>query len=276
MTEHEFKRITQYMATYYGIDLSKKRIIVEGRMDNYIANKGYKDYETYMDAVEANLHGKEAQNIVNILTTNHTFFLREAEHYEYLRNVILPEIKKKEEATRNLRIWSAACSTGEEPYTIAMVIKDFFGLEYRNWDTTILATDISVEVLTKAIEGVYQDKQIEALPKRWIDSNFTKMSEHDYKVKDELKQKVLFRQFNLMNPLPFRHQLHAVFLRNVMIYFNDEIKDRLVRRIVDCLVPGGYLIIGMTEHIDRSLYDLEYVETSIYRKEYRKRIDYDA
>ena len=270
MTEHEFRRITGYMARNYGIDLSKKRIIVEGRMDNYIASKGYKDYESYMDAVEAGFYSEEAKNIVNILTTNHTFFLREEEHYEYLRNVILPQIKQKEANTRNLRIWSAASSTGEEPYTIAMVIKDFFGLEYQNWDTTILATDVSSEVLEKAMEGVYQDKQIESLPKRWIDANFTRVNESDYKVKDELKQKVLFRQFNLMNPLPFRYQLHVVFLRNVMIYFDDETKDKLIRRIVECLMPGGYLIIGITEHIDKSLYDLEYVETSIYRKEYRK------
>lgn len=270
MTEHEFKRITQYMSSHYGIDLSKKRIIVEGRLDNYLLNNGYKDYESYMNVVEADLCSVEAQNIVNILTTNHTFFLREAEHYDFLRDVILPEIRRREEKTRNLRIWSAASSSGEEPYTIAMVIKDFFGVEYYNWDTTILATDVSREVLLKALEGIYQKKQVEALPRRWIDANFTRISESDYKVKDELKQKVLFRQFNLMNPLPFHHQLHVVFLRNVMIYFDEETKDRLVRRIVDCLVPGGYLIIGMTEHIEKSLYDLEYIETSIYRKKYRK------
>lgn len=266
MTEHEFKRIVNYMYSYYGIDLRRKKVIVEGRLDNYILNKGYRNYEAFMDVVESNVNCEEAQEIVNILTTNHTFFYRESEHYVFLREVILPEIKRREENTKNIRIWSAASSSGEEPYTIAMTIKDFFGFDYYRWDTTILATDVSREVLVKAIKGIYSDKQVETLPKRWIDSNFVKVSDSEYRVKDELKEKVIFRQFNLMNPLPFRSKLHVVFLRNVMIYFDEETREKVISKIVSFIETGGYLIIGMTEHIDAGRYGLEYVETSVYRK----------
>lgn len=270
MTEQEFRRVVHYMSQHYGIDLSRKKVIIEGRMENYLQSKGYRNFDEYMNKIESEPEGNEAQNIVNILTTNHTYFFREKEHYDFFRGTILPQLKKQEELTKNLRIWSAAASTGEEPYTIAMVIKEFLGLEYGKWDTTILATDVSREVLSKALAGIYPARQLEELPRRWIESNFIKINEEAYEVKKALKQKVIFRQFNLMDPLPFHRPLHVVFLRNVMIYFNEETRDHLIRRIVNVLQPGGYLIIGMTEHIEKERYDLEYVGTSIYRKKDRK------
>ena len=270
MTQQEFCRIVHHMLDYYGIDLSHKKVIIEGRLENYISSRGYKNFDEYMNVVEADPKGSEAQNIVDILTTNHTYFFREKEHYDFLKQVILPQLKKQEEETKNIRIWSAAASTGEEPYTIAMVIKDFLAFEYPNWDTTILATDISKEVLTKAIIGVYPERQLGELPKKWIQANFTKINEEEYEVKEALKQKVIFRQFNLMDSLPFHNKLHVIFLRNVMIYFNEETRQQLIKRIVEFLEPGGYLIIGMTEHIDKEMYDLEYVGASIYRKKDRK------
>lgn len=266
MTQQEFWRIAYYMSKHYGIDLSRKKVIIEGRIENYVFSKGYRSFDEYMDVVEKEPSGSEAQKIIDILTTNHTYFFREKEHYDFLRQVILPELKKKEERTRNLRIWSAAASTGEEPYTIAMVIKDFLALDYSKWDTTILATDVSREVLTKALVGIYPAKQLEELPRKWIESNFTKINEEEYEVKKALKQKVIFRQFNLMDPPPLHNKLHVIFLRNVMIYFNEETRRSLISRMVDVLEPGGYLIIGMTEHIEKEGYGLEYVGASVYRK----------
>lgn len=266
MTEKEFDRIVRYMAQYCGMDMRKKKVIIEGRMDNYLTARGYHSYDEYMDEIEKDVSGREAQKMIDLLTTNHTYFLREPEHFDYFRNTILPELKAKEEGTRVLRIWCAASSSGEEPYTITMVLKDFFGLEYEKWDTDILATDISRKVLETALHGVYSREQLKRIPERWLRANFKKVDETTYQVKPEIRKKVMYRQFNLMSALPFRHKLHVVFLRNVMIYFDDATKRELLDRIYDVMEPGGYLIIGITESIPKKECHFEYMGNSIYRK----------
>lgn len=266
MTDSEFARIVKYTAMRYGINLYNKKVMVAGRLDNYLESNGYKSYDEYMDKVESDFTGQEAQNLINILTTNHTYFMRESEHFEFLKDVILPELKEREKATRDLRIWSAAASSGEEPYTIAMVIKDFFGLDYLNWDTSILATDISKKVLDKAVDGIYSKEQIQQLPSWWQKSNFVRVDEENYQVRKEIRDRVIFRQFNLMNPFPFKRQLHVVFLRNVMIYFDEETKRRLIHKIYDFMEPGGYLIIGSTENIDKSATKFNFIRPSVFRK----------
>lgn len=266
MTDSEFARIVKYTAMRYGINLYNKKVMVAGRLDNYLESNGYKSYDEYMDKVESDFTGQEAQNLINILTTNHTYFMRESEHFEFLKDVILPELKEREKATRDLRIWSAAASSGEEPYTIAMVIKDFFGLDYLNWDTSILATDISKKVLDKAVDGIYSKEQIQQLPSWWQKSNFVRVDEENYQVRKEIRDRVIFRQFNLMNPFPFKRQLHVVFLRNVMIYFDEETKRRLIHKVYDFMEPGGYLIIGSTENIDKSATKFNFIRPSVFRK----------
>ena len=266
MTDKEFRRIVTHMHRNYGIDLREKRVIIEGRMSNYLHQCGYQSYDEFMDYVEKAPAGPQAQRLVDILTTNHTYFLREPEHFDFLRNEILPEWKEKEKYSRQLRIWCAAASSGEEPYTIAMVLKDFFGVDYVRWDTTLLATDVSKKVLLQAIQGVYTKDHLKGIPGRWLSNNFKKLSEDQYQVRDELKKNVLFRQFNLMDVFPFHHKMHVVFLRNVMIYFDDATKKELVNKICDYLEPGGYLIIGTTESIEKGAFPLKYVGTSIYRR----------
>lgn len=266
MTNGEFERIVHYMSDRYGIDLRKKKVIIEGRMDNYLSANGFQSYDAYMDYIEHDTTGKEVQKMIDILTTNHTYFLREPEHFNFLREVILPELREKEKYSKILRIWCAASSSGEEPYTIAMVIKDFFGLEYDRWDTDLLATDISKKVLEEALQGVYSIDKLKGIPDRWMRTNFQKVSQVSYQVKPEIRKKVMFRQFNLMDSLPFKHKLHVVFLRNVMIYFDDETKRKLLDRIYDAMEPGGYLLIGITESIEKEYCRFEHVGTSIYRK----------
>ncbi len=266
LSEENFQRIVAYAKNHYGIELGQKRVIVEGRLKNYLAAHGFKSYEEYINAVIADEGGTEAKSLVNLLTTNHTFFMREFEHFEYLREIVLPQLKKKEERTKDLRVWCAAASSGEEPYTIAMVLMDFFGLEHHEWDTTVLATDISTNVLEKALNGVYADEQLVNLPEVWRKRYFKQHDAGHSVVKDNLKEQVLFRQFNLMNPLPFRRKLHVVFLRNVMIYFDEDTKHELVDRIYEFMEPGGYLFIGTTETIDKSRTRFQYVRPSIYRK----------
>lgn len=266
MTEREFHRVVRFMYGNYGIDLSKKRTIVEGRLVNYLKRNGYKDCNQYMDIVESRQGADERQKIVDMLTTNHTYFSREEEHFEFLKNIILPDIRKRESKSKNMRIWSAAASTGQEPYTIAMIIKDFFGNEYQSWDTVILATDISKKVLLSAVNGIYTADEISTLPRHWQRTNFVKLSDGRYQVNNELRREVMFRQFNLMDPFPFKNKMHTVFLRNVMIYFDQDTKVELVHKICDNLEKGGYLVVGLTESVDRMDSRLKYLGSSIYQK----------
>lgn len=267
ITDSEFHRIVSYMQKNYGIDLSQKRVLVGGRLENYLARNGYTSCAEYMAKVEKNPGGAEATDIVNALTTNHTYFMRESEHFEYMEKIALPWARRRAGDTRDLRIWCGASSTGEEPYTLAMVILDFFGLEYSSWDTKVLATDISTRVLEHASRGVYLREDVEPIPQRWKQRYFQQISPEEYQVKDVLKNELIFRQFNLMNPLPFKKMFHIVFLRNVMIYFPNETKHQLVQRIYDCMEPGGYLFIGTTESLDRRKIRFQYVQPSIYRKQ---------
>lgn len=267
ITDIEFNRIVAYMKKNYGIDLSQKRILIGGRLDNYLVRNGYANYAEFMAKVEKNPGGPEATDLVNVLTTNHTYFMRESAHFDYLKRIVLPWAKARAERDKDLRIWCAASSTGEEPYTIAMVLKDFFGMEHKIWDTRVLATDISTRVLEHATRGVYLREDIEPLPANWKKRYFKQIDEEEYVVKDELKKEVIFRRFNLMDPMPFRRKFHAVFLRNVMIYFQDDTKQQLIQRIYDHMEPGGYLFIGTTESLDRQKTQFQYLQPSIYRKQ---------
>lgn len=267
MTEQEYLRIRNYLKNKYGIDMSGKKTIIEGRMENYLRTNGWTDFTSYMNAVEADITGNLEKDLVNILSTNHTFFMRESEHFDFLKKEILPYLKQKEANNKDLHIWCAASSSGEEPYAIAMLLKDFFGLEHSSWDTQILATDISTEALHLAQKGVYSAEQIEPIPANWKRRYFRNIPGTDqYMVTDELKSEVLFRQFNLMNPFPFKKKMHVVFLRNVMIYFDDSTKNKLLKKVYDSLEPGGYLFLGRTETLNRQNIPFKLVMPSIFRK----------
>lgn len=266
MTDEEFLRIAGYMKKRYGIDLGQKKVIMNGRLENHIKSGGWSSFHAFMNDMEKDGSGKLEKELVNLLTTNHTYFMREFEHFEFFKQVVLPQLRQSEQRSRDLRIWCGAASTGEEPYMIAMVLQDFFGLEAKYWDTKVLATDISTKVLQQAVAGVYDEEHLKDLPDQWKRHFFKKTPEGTYRVKDELKQEVLFRQFNLMSPFPFKKRMHTIFLRNVMIYFDERTKNELLQKVYDFLEPGGYLFIGMTETLDRGQIPFELVRPSIFRK----------
>ena len=268
MTEEEFLRIYRFVKGRYGVNMERKKEIVQGRLENYITGKGFHSFSEYMNAMEADITGQLERELVNLLTTHHTFFMREFEHFEYLRQVVLPKLKIQEEHKKDLCIWCGAASTGQEPYMIAMLLKDFFGLEHGDWDTKVLATDVSVESLRQAAAGQYDRGQIEGLPEHWkrrflhsIDGGLR------YEMTQEIKNEVLFRQFNLMDAFPFKRKMHIVFLRNVMIYFDKETKQQLIQKVYDVMEPGGYLFIGLTETIDKSNTKFDLIRPSIFRKQ---------
>lgn len=270
MTEDEFFRIYRLLKERYGIDMERKKEIVQGRLENYIHTKGYRNYSEYLFALSADKTGKLEQELVNILTTNHTFFMREFEHFEYLKKVVLPQLRMKEERRRDLCIWCGAASTGQEPYMLAMLMKEFFGLEHDSWDTKVLATDISMEALNHAAGGVYDREQIESLPESWK-RRFLKPLDggNRFEITKEIKDEVLFRRLNLMDEFPFKRRMHIVFLRNVMIYFDKATRDELIAKVYEVMEPGGYLFVGRTETIDRNNTPLQMIQPSIFCKKER-------
>ena len=150
---------------------------------------------------------------------------------------------------------------------MAMIMSEFFALQGPQWDTTLLATDLSQEILATARRGIYTDEAVRGLPPQWKGQFFHKLATGDWQVSQNLQQQVLYRRFNLMNPVfPFKKPFHVIFCRNVMIYFDTETRDSLVRKFYDFLEPGGFLFVGHSEVIDRQSAPFEYVMPSVYRK----------
>ena len=269
MTDGEFRRIARYMSEHYGIEMKDKRSIVEGRLENHVGELGYRSYTEIMNAAEHNPKGPEDKLLVDILTTNYTYFMREFEHFEFWKNEVLPELKRREEHSRDLRVWCGASSTGEDPYTIAMVLSDYFGLDSCEWDTGILATDVSVQALETAVRGIYPGEKIDMLPYGWKERYFRQVDSGYYQAVRALREKITFSKLNLMDQFLFKKKMHTIFMKNVMIYFDNETRIDLLNRVYDVLEPGGYLFIGMTENIDRNRTGFEYVRPAVYRKPFK-------
>lgn len=267
MTDEEFQRIYRFLKMKYGIDMHNKKEIMTGRLENYVANGGWKSFGGFLDSVQSDPTGQLEKRLLGMLTTNHTYFMREFEHFEYMQKVVLPELQRKEARSKDLGIWCAAASSGEEPYMLAMLIKDYFGLDHENWDTTILATDVSAEILEQAVRGVYTAEQLTSVSPQWIRHYFKKLPDGvHYEVTREIKKEILFRKFNLMDAFLFKRKFHVIFLRNVMIYFDAKTKQELMRKVYNSLEPGGYLFIGRTETIDRTAVPFQMIQPSIFKK----------
>ena len=207
-----------------------------------------------MDAVEGDKTGELEKILVNFLTTNHTYFMREFEHFEYFKHTVLPWLKVKAGRSRDLRIWCGAASTGEEPYMIAMVIADFFGVEKGQWDTKILATDISTKVLRQALTGVYSAEQLKNLPDQWKRHFFKSIAGGtQYKVTEELKQEVIFRQFNLMNRIPFkrkmRRNVNINHINPVCILLIIKSRAEVIKSIIALILIGNAFFQLFSNHV---------------------------
>ena len=262
LTDTEFHELVGFIQSNYGINLSKKRMLIEARMYSVLYEKHLSSFSQYFEILK---HDKsEINTLLNKLTTNHTYFMREPSHFGFLKDVILPEQEKTNNG-HDLRIWSAGCSTGEEAYTAVMVMKDYFRLA-AGWDYRMLATDISTNVLENANNGVYTEESLKNIPLEWKMRYFRKI-EDKYVLSDEIKSEVIFKQLNLMDDFHFQKPFDLIFCRNVMIYFQQDTKVRLVKKFNRVLKPGGYLFIGHSETIQHDAAGFRYVEPSIYRKD---------
>lgn len=266
LTSEDFTRLYQFIQQHYGIDLSKKKELVASRLVLSLKSYGYVSFHDLVNDVVAGRRPDLIDPLLGKLTTNYTYFMREEEHFRFLQRTVLPELSQKHRRDRNLAIWSAGCSSGEEPYTISMCLKDYFGIEGDLWDTRILATDISDNMLEKAVNPVYGPDMLGGVPETWKKRYFRQLPDGNYTVTDAIRQNVIFRQFNLMDPILFRRKFDVIFCRNVMIYFDQKTKDALIRRFYDATVPGGYLFIGHSEGLSKGGNPYSYVVPAVYRK----------
>ncbi len=268
ITDAEFKKLASYIKDNYGINLKEeKKTLVTGRLHNVLVQNKLESFSEYFDYILGDSSGEAAATLVNKITTNHTFFMREADHFYYFRDQVLPFLKKTVK-DKDLRIWSAGCSTGEEPYTLAMMIDEFFGKEKVWWDTKVLATDISGHVLDTARRGVYSNERIATLPSHWKQGYFKKLDDEKSVVAEKIKNEVIYRKFNLMEQrFPFKRKFHVIFCRNVMIYFDIPTKNNLINKFYDAMEPGGHLFVGHSESLNREETDFKYIMPAVYRKE---------
>jgi chemotaxis protein methyltransferase CheR len=265
LKDDEFKVITSYIKEHYGVNLTQKRPLIEGRLSNYIASLNFDNYMDYFEHARNEASGSEMTVLINKLTTNHTYFMREKDHFEFYQKTILPWIDKTLR-TKDLRVWSAGCSSGQEPYTLSMITQDYLGLEKDQWESTILASDISNKVLAKAMKGIYSQEELTNLPPKWIKNYFLPLDTGEYAVTEALRKTVAFRNFNLLSEFNFKKPFQAIFCRNVMIYFDVPTKNELVAKFYDALLPGGYFLIGHSESLASCRHKFTYIKPSVYQK----------
>jgi chemotaxis protein methyltransferase CheR len=228
---------------------------------------GFGNFTDYYDYILSDKSGNAVNTLLNKITTNHTYFMREADHFIFFKNTVLSELTDSV-SDRDLRIWCAACSTGEESYTIAMLLDEYFGSKKLFWDTKVLATDISEKVLSIAKTGKYKSESLAPLSAYWKINYFKKYDSEYHEISDKIKNEVIYRKFNLMDPVfPFKKKLHVIFCRNVMIYFDNDTRNKLVNKFYDSLEYGGYFFIGHSESINRDESKFRYVMPSVYKKE---------
>lgn len=268
ITDNEYKQLTTYIQENYGIHLKdEKKVLLTGRLYGVLMQLGFSSFTEYYNYVVSDTKEEAAATLVNKITTNHTFFMREANHFAYFEEHVLPNFIHTVR-DKDLRIWSAGCSTGQEPYTLAMIINTLIGNEKLWWDTKILATDISTQVLEEARKGIYSKDEVETLPAYWKMNYFRRVDQDKQSITDNIKNDVIFRKFNLMEEtFPFKRKFHVIFCRNVMIYFDSIARKELINRFYEALDYGGYLFIGHSESINREEAKFKYILPAVYRKE---------
>jgi len=233
----------------------QKRYVLENRLARRVEDGGFRDFDEYIEFLRYDPYReREFSLLYDLVTTNETSFFRDTRQLKVFENVILPNLIKDREKSgyRRLKIWSAGCSTGEEPYTLAMIIMNKFSqIQGTGWDVEIHGSDISEGVLNSARRGEYNNYSIRNVPSHYIDRFFYKNGSGKYVVRPEVKGMVRFSNVNLFDDIKLRmfRGMDVIFCRNVLIYFDEAAKKKVIRSLYDCLVPGGYLFIGHAESL---------------------------
>lgn len=271
LSDEEFRLISGLVHAKFGIRLTeKKRSLIVGRLQRLLLAGGFKSFKDYYEYVITEPTGKALLEMIDRISTNHTYFFREKAHFDFLANEALPLLLRSFAQTGHdeIRIWCAGCSTGEEPYSAAMVLHDCTSALQLEVGVAILATDISLSALEKACTGVYGEESLQHVPPPYRLRYFMPLGGGKWAVVPEIKEMVLFRRLNLMRPeYPFRSRFHIIFCRNVMIYFDLPTQRALVERFYHCTEPGGYLFVGHSETLGRFAGPFRYIKPSVYQKD---------
>ncbi len=270
LSERLFQQYSELVYQQSGINLHDgKKALLQARLNKRLRATGISSYDTYYQFITSGDHPDELIRFLDCISTNLTYFFREPQHFDFLDKVLLPELleKKRRERTNRIRVWSAGCSTGEEPYSLTMSVLSHLD-DIRKWDFRLLATDISTRVLEIAATGVYPGEKVQKVPPQFQKLYFHRNngSKEEFEVVPLLKQIVAFRRVNLKDVYPFKGPFDFVFCRNVMIYFDKKTQEALVKRIAGYLTSGGCLFVGHSESLTGLDHPLTYVRPAVYRK----------
>lgn len=262
----EFRQISELAYERFGLDLKRgKEALVAARLGKRLRQRGFQTFSEYYQHVVSDASGEALVELIDSLTTNHTSFLRERSHFEFLGRAAREEFQH----IKTLEIWSAACSSGEEPYSIAMCVADALAREPGR-SFRVLATDISTRVLALARRAVYPAERFNEVPQAWQRAYLLRgegQSRGYYKIKPEVAGLVEFERLNLIETFPHRRLFHVIFCRNVLMYFDKPTQQAIVGRLTGAIETGGYLLVGHSESLTGVEHQLRYVRPAVYRKE---------
>ncbi len=267
ISDNNFKRFRKLIHENCGINLHDgKKELVRARLGKRMREIGCNSFSKYFRIINDDRTGEELVKMLDAISTNLTSFFREEKHFQFMQEKLFPIYEK--DKSKSLRFWSAGCSSGEEPYSLAILLQDNLS-ENGSIDIKIIATDISTKILSFAAQGVYAAKTVQKIPKYQLRKYFQygiNSQKGFYRVKQEIKDLVEFRRQNLTGPFNFEFRFDVILCRNVMIYFNKETRDALIQKATDFLRDGGYLLVGHAESLTGIKHRLKYVQPSVYQK----------
>jgi chemotaxis protein methyltransferase CheR len=268
MSDANFERIRKFVSERTGIVLSEaKKDMVYGRLAKRLRKGRYNDFDSFCDALDAG-DEEEQDFMINAITTNLTAFFRENHHFLYLKNTIIPQLIKQNALSKRIRIWSAGCSTGEEPYSLAITLKQSIP-DIDQWDIKILATDLDANVVAHGKAGIYRADRIEGLDdnvkRRWFKRG-TGDNDNAVKVAPELQELITFKRLNLLHDWPMKGPFDVIFCRNVVIYFDKDTQRVLFDRYANILKPEGHLFIGHSESLYKVSTRFDNLGQTIYKR----------
>lgn len=269
LSDAEYDQLCTMIVEQTGISMGEsKRQLVYRRVSGRLKELGLSTFSEYIEFLKTD-DPVEREIFINTITTNLTSFYRENHHFEYLAETIIPDLLAKKKIGRdNLRIWSAGCSKGQEPYSLAMTLRESIPA-VDQWDLKVLCTDLDTEVLKKGFSGIYTDREVEGIPAEKLAKWFTQsidQGEEKYIANADLKKLLVFNQLNLMESWPMKGKFDVIFCRNVIIYFDKETQKRLMERFVEYLTPNGYLILGHSESLHGAQDRFKLIGKTIYQK----------
>jgi chemotaxis protein methyltransferase CheR len=271
LSDEEFKKLSEFIYNEYGIRMPPvKKIMLQSRLQKRLRELGitsFKEYVKYVFSKEG--QDNEVIHMIDVVSTNKTDFFREPIHFDFLANNVVPEFFESNQGRRSMKIWSAGCSSGEEPYTIAIILNECKE-KYRSFDYTIFGTDISSRILNTAHDAIYKENRVEEIPLSYKRKYFLKSKDRTnptVRVISELRNKTSYARLNFMdNSYNINESFDVIFCRNVLIYFDREAQENVINKLCTKLKPGGYFFLGHSESITSMKVPLKQIKPTIFIK----------